>query len=329
MKATLVKYLAIATLAVFVSCTAFEMEAWARAGGGKSSGSRGSRSMSAPARPDASQPSRPAMQQQQQRTQSAVTPPAAAPQRPSFARTMLTAIAGGFLGAMLFGGLAHAMGGLGGFGGTGIGLIEILLVGGILFLVYRMFKKRKEEESYAYERSGAAGYRQAAPATYDIPPAAEPQLSNQPTDIDQGLQHIRQMDATFDESRFKEQVTDLFFKVQSAWGNRDLSIAAGVLADDMRRALQTDVDELRSKRQVNRIENIAVRNVEITEAWQESGQDYITVLFTANVLDYTVDEVSGAVVAGSKTEPVRFEEYWTVTRPVGNNTWRLSAINQA
>lgn len=329
MKTTLVKYLAIATLAVFLSCTAFEMEAWARAGSGKSFGSRGSRSMSAPTRPDASQPSRTTTQQQQQRNQSAVTPPAAAPQRPGFARTMLTAVAGGFLGAMLFGGIAHAMGGLGGFGGSGIGLIEILLIGGVLFFVYRMFKKKKEQENYAYERSGVSGSQQAAPVSYDIPRAVESQPAYQPSDVDQGLQYIRQMDGSFDEVRFKEQVTDLFFKVQSAWGNRDLSIAAGVLTDDMRRALQADVDELKNKKQLNRIENIAVRNVELTEAWQESGQDFITVFFTANVLDYTVDEGTGSVVAGSKTDPVRFEEYWTVTRPVGNNPWRLSAINQA
>lgn len=326
MKAKTLKLLSIALVALFLTCSAFEMEAWARAGGGKSSGSRGSRSMSAPTKPDSTQATRPTAQQQ---SQSAVTPPAAAPQRPSFARTMLTAVAGGFLGAMLFGGIAHAMGGLGGFGGSGIGLIEILLVGGILFFVYRMFKKKKEQESYAYERSGAQGHQQAAPTTYDIPRAAEPQVTNQPTDIGHGLQYIRQMDSSFDEARFKESVTDLFFKIQSAWGNRDLGIAAGVLTEEMRSALQGDVNELKTKRQINRIENIAVRGVEITEAWQESGQDFITVLFTANVLDYTVDEASGSVIAGSKIDPVKFEEFWTVTRPVGNNPWRLSAINQA
>jgi predicted lipid-binding transport protein (Tim44 family) len=52
------------------------------------------------------------------------------------------------------------------------------------------------------------------------------------------------------------------------------------------------------------------------------------VKFYANLLDYTIDETTGQVVSGSKTEPVKFEEYWTFTRPVGNNPWQLSAINQ-
>jgi predicted lipid-binding transport protein (Tim44 family) len=47
----------------------------------------------------------------------------------------------------------------------------------------------------------------------------------------------------------------------------------------------------------------------------------------ANLLDYTTDE-SGVVVSGNKTDPVKFEEYWTFTRPVGPNPWKLSAIQQ-
>lgn len=66
----------------------------------------------------------------------------------------------------------------------------------------------------------------------------------------------------------------------------------------------------------------------MTEAWQEGGQDFLTVRFLASLLDYAVDEVTGQVVEGSRTEPVKFEEYWTFVRAVGPNPWRLSAIQQ-
>jgi predicted lipid-binding transport protein (Tim44 family) len=46
-------------------------------------------------------------------------------------------------------------------------------------------------------------------------------------------------------------------------------------------------------------------------------------------LDYTVDEKSGATVAGSDSEPVEFEEFWTFSRPVGPNPWKLAAVQQA
>jgi predicted lipid-binding transport protein (Tim44 family) len=93
--------------------------------------------------------------------------------------------------------------------------------------------------------------------------------------------------------------------------------------------MQKDTERMRAERHVDRMENIAVRSAEISEAWQESGRDYLTVHFLASVLDYTVDERTNEVIKGSRSEPVKFEEYWTFVRPVGPNPWRLSAIQQA
>jgi hypothetical protein len=47
------------------------------------------------------------------------------PQPGGFMRGLGTAMLGGFLGSLLFSGLANA-GGLGGFGSSGFGLLEIL-----------------------------------------------------------------------------------------------------------------------------------------------------------------------------------------------------------
>ncbi|MBS1235003.1 MAG: import inner rane translocase, subunit Tim44, partial [Nitrospirae bacterium] len=116
--------------------------------------------------------------------------------------------------------------------------------------------------------------------------------------------------------------------IQAAWMNRDLSSLTPLLSDEMNITFQADIDAHKREKKINRIENIAVRTVEITEAWQESGQDFITARFYANLLDYTVDDSTGEVITGSKTEPVKFEEYWTFTRPVGNSPWKLSAITQ-
>jgi predicted lipid-binding transport protein (Tim44 family) len=110
--------------------------------------------------------------------------------------------------------------------------------------------------------------------------------------------------------------------------NRDLAPVSGLLSEEMRRTFQEDIDRLLSEKRVNRLENIAVRSVEVAEAWQEQGQDYITALIYANLLDYTTDDATGQVVSGSKTDPVKFEEFWTFTRPVGSGSWKLSAINQ-
>jgi len=230
---------------------------------------------------------------------------------------------GGMIGGMLFRSLGFG-GGEGGMGG-GIGLFEIVLIGGILYFLYRFIKRRREEATAgAYYQGQSAG--SASPSPGFSPPMGSPATEDE---IGRGISHVRQMDAGFDEKIFTDACTDVFFQIQGAWANRDMSTAKSVLTDEMYGILSEDAQKLKAEKKINRLDNIAVRTVDITEVWQEAGQDYITVRFLANLLDYTIDESTKQVLSGSRTEPIKFEEYWTFTRPVGKNTWKLSAIQQA
>lgn len=300
----------------FVTVSVLEVEAHARVGGGRSFGSRGTRSYSPPGR-TYSQPSPYPGQTASPYRQSPYQQPGG-----GFMRGLAGGILGGVIGGMLFRSLGF--GGWGGAGG-GIGLFDIILIAGIVYLIYRFIKRRREEnpvyQSSQYQR--AYEPEKVAPIS-----GYGPSSAGETGDVETGLAHIRQMDAYFDENRFSDEVMDIFFKVQGAWMNRDLSTVSGLLTDEMKRIIQEDVDTLIREKKINRLENIAVRDVEIAEAWQESGQDFITARIYANLLDYTTDDTTGQVIAGSKTDPVKFEEYWTFARNVGNNPWKLSAISQ-
>ena len=301
---------------LFASITFFEHDASARMGGGRSFGSRGSRSYSAPRQNTSPGPSR----QQAAPSQGQAAP--AAPAGGGFMRGIGGGLLGGLLGGMLFSSLGF--GGMGGgFGGSGIGMVEILLLLGLGYFIFKMVKRRRGGENLAYQTSCQQGGYQT-----ETFPSHESGSRTREDDVSVGIGHIREMDSNFDEGLFKETAMDIFFKVQGAWMNRDLSTVHGLMTDEMKGIVQKDIDTLLRDKKVNRLENIAVRNVEIVETWQETGQDFLTVLFTANLLDYTADDSTGEVVEGSKTDPVRFEEFWTFTRPVGNNPWKLSAINQ-
>jgi predicted lipid-binding transport protein (Tim44 family) len=231
---------------------------------------------------------------------------------------------GGLLGSMLFGG------GMGGGLGGGIGFMEILLIAGGAFLLFRMMRNRRAapEPAPAYGQGAGGGQWQSQPQPQAQMYEAQAVVTG-PSDLDRGVANIRGMDAGFDPVRFSDTASDVFFKVQAAWMNREMSQASAGITPEMADILQKDCDRLRGQGRINRLDNIAVRSVTVTEAWQESGQDYLTVHFLASLLDYTVDERSGQVVEGNRTEPVKFEEFWTFMRPVGPNAWRLSAIQQA
>jgi len=315
-----IKYgLIIFSLFFFLSHV-LELDAFARVGGGRSFGSRGSRSYSAPRSPSTT-PSSPSRQMGP-----ASSAPMTPPQGGGFLRSMAGGLIGGMIGGMLFRSLGFG-GGLGGFGG-GIGLFEIVLIGFILYGIWWFIKKKRMEAEAA---SNPVYYRDLSAPEPQRSSAYPPNYEQQTTggDVATGLSYIRQMDSAFDEQRFKDQCMDAFFKVQGAWANRDMSTIRTSLTDEMFGILQGDADDLKRKKQINRLENIAIRTVDISEVWQEAGKDFITVRFYANLLDYTVDETSGHVLAGSKNDPVKFDEYWTFTRPVGSYPWQLSAINQA
>jgi len=224
---------------------------------------------------------------------------------------------------MLFGGLAHG-GGFGGGLGGGFGLLEILLLAGLAYAVFAMVRRNRAQQVPAtgyYDRGAAQSYG-GATATAEPPAAAR-------DDVETGIRHIQQMDPSFDPRAFTEWATDAFFQIQAAWMHRDLEKLRPLLTEEMQSEFREMIEKARAAGRINKLENITVRSVEPIEAWQEQGRDYLTVRYLANLLDYTVDERTGAVVQGDDAAPVKFEEFWTWARQVGPNAWKLTAIQQA
>ena len=136
------------------------------------------------------------------------------------------------------------------------------------------------------------------------------------------------MDPDFDPARFLAIAKDLFVRLQIGWSGGDLAAVRAHLTDEMAVALEGDMARLRERGRRNRVDQVTVDSVALTEAWQEHGRDLVTAEIRAGAMDYVVDEATGQVVEGSATKPTRFVEYWTFVRPVGANPWRLGAIQQ-
>ena len=198
--------------------------------------------------------------------------------------------------------------------------------GGHRVSVYRLIRGRSQRFQTAGGPDYGANYSNdnyRDPSYVESTPAYE---SQDPEEV------LHQAEPQFDARRFRDARLDDFFKVQAAFANRDLSPLRDRMTPELYQLLDADVAELKRAGRVNHLDNIAVRDVEIAEAWRETGSVWATVRFRANLVDYTTDERSGAVVSGSRTEPVKFQELWSFVREVGfsatSNEWRLSAIEQ-
>lgn len=281
----------------------------ARLGGGRSSGSRGSRG-SASSSPYRQSPG----PGQTNPYRSPSSPDRSQSMGGGFMRSLGAGLLGGAIGSLLFGGLTRGLGGAGG----GIGLLETLLFAGLAFLAFKWWRSRQQV---------TAGGPSYSPAPFNMPPPAITQPEASPVDT------LAAADPSFTVTQFNADRLDDFFALQAAWANRDLTSVQKKISAELFTSLSGDVAALRARGEINKLDNIAIRDSEIVEAWTEPGRLYATVLFTANLVDYTVSETTGEIVAGSKTESVKFSEYWTFVRDIGfvaeNPQWRLSAIQQA
>ena len=302
-----------------------ESEVFARAGGGRSSGSRGYSSGGSFQRSPSPAPTPAPQQREYQQPRQQPLPPAASTGR-SFLSGMAGGLVGGLLGGMLFRSLGFA-GGSDSGGGFGFGdIFLILIILGIIYFLVKRFRSRQTMQMVA-AGEGALPYSYPLPSsapTY-LPPAPEERIEEPKVE---GLRNIKAMDPNFSEGSFKDLAEDNFFKIQSAWTKRDMKGVSHLLNPEMLALFQKDVNKLLSEKRMNRLENISVREVEIVDAGQDRGEEFIMVKFYANLLDYVVDETNGQIVSGSSIDPVKFIEYWTFCRNVGEKHWLLGGITQ-
>jgi predicted lipid-binding transport protein (Tim44 family) len=139
---------------------------------------------------------------------------------------------------------------------------------------------------------------------------------------------IRRYDPTFDPEHFKEFAQDVFFKVQAAWTRRDISVMKQYLGAQLLGEYERHFADLKAKGQQNRLENIAVRRVDIVDMGEMDGEPFVIIQFKANLLDYTVDEATGQILEGSSSEPVKFQERWAFSRSAGSSQWKLEGIQE-
>ena len=282
----------------------------ARIGGGLSSGSRGTRTFSAPpstsTAPSTAQPLNRTFTQPGSPGIGAPTAGGGFFNRPGGG--MLRGLAAGFLGAgllgMLFGG--GMFGGLGGMSSL-FGLI--IQIGLIVFVVRMAMSWWQRRTTPAYADGASAGLGGAP--TF---------RSGSGFGLGSGSAPLEILPA--DYQAFEQLLGD----IQAAWSNEDVAKLHTLATPEMVSYFNNDLQENRARNVVNKVSSTKLLQGDLSEAWREGDTDYASVAMRFSMIDKTVDRVSGRLVEGSE-QPTEATEVWTFVRPRGAN-WELSAIQQ-
>jgi predicted lipid-binding transport protein (Tim44 family) len=287
----------------------------ARVGGGFGSGSRGSRTYSAPpstsTAPGTAQPFNRTFTQPGSPTMGTpATNSGGFFNRGGMGRSLLGGLAAGFLGAGLFGmlfggGLFSGLGGLS-------SILGLLLQIGLIVLVVRLamsWWQRRNTPAAAYAGGPAAG------------PAAQPSFrSGLGFGLGSGSAPLEIQPADY------EAFERLLGEIQAAWSDEDIAKLHTLATPEMVSYFSKDLEENKARNDINKVSNVKLLQGDLAEAWREGDTDYATVALRFSLVDKTLERTTGRLVAGSE-QPVEVTEVWTFVRRRGEN-WELSAIQQ-
>ena len=292
----------------------------ARIGGGSSSGSRGSKTFSAPpsttTAPGTAQPMNRTFNQPGSPGMGAPAAAGAAKggffNRPGMG--MLGGLAAGFLGAgllgMLFGGGMFS--GLGGLSS----IIGLVLQIGLILIVVKLAMSWWQRRHTPASASAYAG----APAAAG-PGAPTSFRSGMGFGLGSGSAPLEILPADY------EAFERLLGEIQAAWSNEDVAKLHTLATPEMVSYFSKDLEENKARNDVNKTSDVKLLQGDLAEAWRDGETDYASVALRFSLVDKTLERTTGRLVAGSET-PTEATEVWTFVRPRGAS-WELSAIQQA
>ncbi|MFN3548415.1 MAG: Tim44 domain-containing protein [Mesorhizobium sp.] len=318
--------------AVFFSFTLVSTD-FAEARRGGSFGSRGTRTFQAPP-PTRTAPAQTAPVERSMtpapapgaRQQQTAAQQAASPQRQGMfggglgGSLMRGILIGGLFGMLLgygFGGMAGALG----------FLVQLLLVGALVWLAMAFLRSRRTPAMAggASAPSGGDGLgRDAMPAPrkangFTVPSigggaASYPDEAPSTTDI-----RLDQADLDTFERRLSE--------VQDAFAREDHAALRRLTTPEMVSFFSEELADNAKRGVVNEVSGVHLLQADIAEAWNEGERDYATAALRYEAVDLLRDRATGELAGGSE-EPSETVELWTFVREKGG-AWKLSAIQEA
>ncbi|HWK43185.1 MAG TPA: TIM44-like domain-containing protein [Stellaceae bacterium] len=235
-------------------------------------------------------------------------------QQHPFMTGLFGGLAGSWLGGMMFGHSGFAGDGVASSGGSLFGgLLQLAIIGLIIWFVVRLFRRRGSFMSGSPAQSAYDGGMIAAPQSFDG--------SNRMT-----APQIPLTDRDFTE------FTEVLTNVQGAWSAGDVMAMRRFCTPEMVAYFGEELAGNQSQGVANKVEDVRLLEGEPRESWSEGNIDYATAYLRWAAHDYTVraDQHAGnvtTIVAGDATKPVESAELWTFMRSRGGH-WLLSAIQQ-
>jgi predicted lipid-binding transport protein (Tim44 family) len=244
---------------------------------------------------------------------------------------LFSGLGGGLMRGILIGGLFGMLLGYG-FGGMAgaLGfLLQLLLIGALVWLAMAFFRSRGQPAVAG--GPPARGPDFARPSQRDASPRSMPARSSAGFTLPRvgdgaAAATPRTTDITLDQADL-----DMFERrlgeVQRAFADEDNAALRRLSTPEMVSYFSEELADNAKRGVRNEVSGVQLLQADIAEAWNEGEHDYATAAFRYEAIDVLRDRATGAL-AGGVEKPTETVELWTFVRKNGGE-WKLSAIQEA
>lgn len=187
-------------------------------------------------------------------------------------------------------------GSYGGGGGGGLGALfflgggnPMILIGFGIFIVAMVFINANKQKA-----NGNAGGVNPYSNSGFAPNRA----------IDEGsvIARIQEIDPNFSAEHFKTYASEVYLSVQEAWERKEWSVVRPFESNALFNVHNRQLKEYIDAKKTNYLNMQNIRNITLANFKVDGEREVLKVKLDASLLDYVLDDTSGAVIEGSKTQ---------------------------
>jgi hypothetical protein len=145
---------------------------------------------------------------------------------------------------------------------------------------------------------------------------------------DIAINKLSRLDSNWNFEEIKKDIEEDFYKVQTAWMERDQDIAKEYMSDALYIKHKSQTDSMKARKLKNILEDMKLLEINpvVVQNYQKPEKDILWVQIVGKAIDYTIKEKTNRIKRGNKALCIQFDEYWKFIRKA--DRWVVDEIKQ-
>ena len=141
-----------------------------------------------------------------------------------------------------------------------------------------------------------------------------------PDHTDEITRALQQEDPSFNKTAFLEWAKEVFFKLQTAWMERDWEQVRPFESEELYATHERQLQEYKRLGRINVLERINVNNAYFFSLVKDNEWETLSVVMHVRMIDYIIDEHTRKVLKGSADDDCFMSYFYTFKRKAGVKT---------